>query len=98
MVIERLSIERERRKGNIDVQKLYPNDNVVAIEKIEFIYSISKNAKNGSATATAYQFPLRLAFASTAHKVQGLTIKKPNSLVVDLRSVREHTQAYVILS
>ena len=89
---------RERRKGNIDVQKLYPNDNVVATEKIEFIYSISKNAKNGSATATAYQFPLRLAFASTAHKVQGLTIKKPNSLVVDLRSVREHAQAYVILS
>ena len=89
---------RQSRKRNADVQKRYPNDNVVAIEKLEFIYSISKNAKLGSATATAYQFPLRLAFASTAHKVQGLTIKKPNSLVVDLRSVRENAQAYVILS
>ena len=66
----------------------------MAIEKLEFVYSISKNAKLGSATATAYQFPLRLAFASTAHKVQGLTIKKPSSLVVDLRSVRENAQAY----
>ena len=72
--------------------------NVVAIEKIEFCYSISSSGKTGSATALAYQFPLRLAFASTAHKVQGLTVKKPNCLIVDLRSVRESAQAYVILS
>ena len=89
---------RQSRKGNLDLQERYPNDNVVAIEKLEITYSISKNAKTGSATATSYQFPLRLAFASTAHNVQGLTIRKPNSLIVDLRSVREHAQAYVILS
>jgi len=41
---------------------------------------------------------LRLAFAATAHKVQGQTIKKPNYLVADLRKVREPAQAYVILS
>ena len=89
---------RERRKRNIDMQNRYPNENVVSIEKLEFCYSISKNGKTGSATALAYQFPLSLAFASTAHKVQGLTVKKPNSLIVDLRGVRESAQAYVILS
>ena len=30
--------------------------------------------------------------------MQGLTFKKPSSLVADLRSVREPAQAYVILS
>ena len=30
--------------------------------------------------------------------MQGLTVKNPNTLVVDLRSVREPAQAYVILS
>ena len=67
-------------------------------KKIEFQYSLSKKSNAGAATATVVKFPLRLAFASTAHKVQGMTIKKPNHLVVDLRSVREAAQAYVILS
>ena len=32
------------------------------------------------------------------HKVQGQTVKKPNSLVIDLRTVREAAQSYVMLS
>ena len=63
---------------------------------IEFHYSLSKKGNNSN--AIAIQFPLKLAFAATAHKVQGLTVKKPNYLVVDLQSVREAAQAYVILS
>ena len=47
---------------------------------------------------TATQFPLRLAFAATAHKVQGQTVKKPNHLVLNLKTVREAAQAYVMLS
>ena len=65
---------------------------------MEFQYTISKKGNNGNASATALQFPLKLAFAATAHKVQGQTVKKPNSLVIDLRTVREAAQAYVILS
>ena len=68
------------------------------IDLIEFQYSLSKKNNISNATATAIQFPLRLAFAATAHKVQGLTVKKPNHLVIDLRKVREPAQAYVILS
>ena len=47
---------------------------------------------------TAVQFPLKLAFACTAHKMQGTTILKPDPLVADLKSVREAAQGYVILS
>ena len=65
---------------------------------IEFHYSQSKKEKSGVKNSTVTQFPLRLAFAATAHKVQGQTVKKPNSLLIDLRTVREPAQAYVMLS
>ena len=48
--------------------------------------------------AKVVQFPLSLCFSSTAHKQQGLTIYKPNSLITDLKSVFTGAQAYVILS
>ena len=89
-------VERKEKKGFVNLQKQFPDKNVLPIEMIEFQYSLSKKSNTGIATATAVQFPLRLAFASTAHKVQGMTVKKPNLLVVDLRSVREAAQAYVI--
>ena len=41
---------------------------------------------------------MRLAFAATAHKFQGQTVQKPMCLVVDLMTVREPAQAYVMLS
>ena len=46
----------------------------------------------------AVQFPLKLSFACTAHKMQGSTIAKPSSLAVDLNSVKQAAQAYVMLS
>ena len=89
---------KERRKNYVDLQKKYPGKNVTPITLIEFRYSTSKKGYNSSSTTTAIQFPLKLAFAATAHKVQGLTVKKPNCLVVDLRTVKEAAQSYVILS
>ena len=91
---------RKRRKNYQMLQAKYPGRNVTPIDMMEFQYSLSwkKNRNSSSVNASAYQFPLRLAFAATAHKVQGQTVKKPNYLVVDLRKVREAAQAYVILS
>ena len=87
-----------RRQNYVSLQNQFPGKNVTPIDLIEFQYSLSKKGNSSNATATAIQFPLKLAFAATAHKIQGLTIKKPNFLVIDLRTVREPAQAYVILS
>ena len=90
---------KARRKYYVGLQLKYPGKNVTPVDLMEYQYSLSKKATaTSSKNATAVQFPLRLAFAATAHKVQGQTIKKPNFLVVDLRRVREAAQAYVILS
>jgi len=88
---------KECRKRNAYLERKF-GSRATPIERIEFQYSLSKKATSASSTATAFQFPLRLAFAATAHKVQGATVTKPSALVVDLRSVREAAQAYVMLS
>jgi nucleoside-triphosphatase THEP1 len=46
-------------------------------------------------TAEFRQFPLRLAWAATIHKSQGLTL---DSAMIDIRAAREPGQAYVAVS
>ena len=89
---------KERRKKYTDLQRNYHPRLATPVDKIEFNYSLSKKPTSASSNAIALQFPLKLAFAATAHKVQGSTIKKPAMLVIDLRTVREAAQAYVMLS
>ena len=82
---------KEKRKNFLEIQQKFKGRLATPIERIEFQYSLSK--KSTASNATAIQFPLRLSFAATAHKVQGFTVKKPNHLVIDLRTVREAAQA-----
>ena len=50
---------------------------------------------NDDTSATFEQFPLRLAYAMTIHKSQGLTL---DSAFIDIRAAREPGQGYVALS
>ena len=89
---------KEKRMNNVELQRKYPGSLATPIERLEFHYSLSKKKTAAVSNAIAIQFPLRLAFSATAHKIQGYTVKKPNHLVIDLRGVREAAQAYVMLS
>lgn len=67
------------------------------ISKVSFEYSLGKVKRQHTAKAKVIQFPLVLAWAITAHKFQGQTVKVPNTLVADLGSVFDGGQAYVML-
>ena len=86
---------KERRK-NFEFENDYPGQNVTPIEIKESSFPLSK--KTASATATALQLPLKLAYAATAHKIQGHTVKNPKALVIDLVTWLKPAMAYVMLS
>ena len=92
-------VGKDLRKNYQALQRLYPGENVTPISKFESIYNLdSKFSPSPTSTARALQFPLKLAFAVTAHKVQGQTIKKPMKVVVDLKKANKEAQVYVMLS
>jgi ATP-dependent DNA helicase PIF1 len=67
------------------------NHKIVEIEPCAF----SILDAEGEILATAINFPIQLAYATTIHKAQGATL---DSMVCDLRQLWEPGQAYVALS
>ena len=65
---------------------------------IERIASIRKRGGDFGSTATVFQFPIRVAHAITAHKIQGQSILSPLTVAMDLSSVFQPAQVYVMLS
>ena len=74
----------------------YPD--CVVIERIALQYKLRKRSGEAGSSATVIQFPVRLAFSITSHKIQGQTIPMPTKAVLDLNSVFDDAQAYVMLS
>ena len=94
-------IKRRRRPENSDIIETYGAQNrPTPVGRQDFEYTIRKrSSKSGVAVkARVIQFPLRLAFAATAHKFQGQTVCRPMSLVIDMRGRLQKAQAYVMLS
>ena len=70
---------------------------VTEISRVSFEYQLGKKHRHHAATAKVVQFPITLAWAITAHKCQGMTIKAPTKLVADLDSCWAAGMAYVML-
>jgi hypothetical protein len=90
----------KQRRKNFPYDKIYPGLSATPIELKETNFNLSKKQTSASSTATAIQFPLKLAYMAlaTAHKIRGHTVKKQNSLVVDLVTWIQPAMAYVMLS
>ena len=86
----------EARKRNPGLAKRYPGGTLIT--KKEYEFSLAKTEGIVSTTAKLIQFPLVLAWAVTAHKIQGQSIKFPQKVAIELRSVFEPAQAYVMMS
>ena len=87
---------KESRDRNPNMTRKYPGGTV--IKKKEQEYSLTRNQGLISSTAKLIQFPVVLAWAVTVHKFQGQTVKSPQKVAIDLTSVFEAAQAYVMLS
>jgi hypothetical protein len=85
--------------GQIGVVVDYGSDHVsVRVESgatIRVARFVWRYSKKDTGSASFAQFPLRLAWAMTIHKAQGLTL---NSAYLDIRAAREPGQAYVAVS
>ena len=93
---EKDSVGKERRRRNTETYKKWPGG--TPIEKVNFPFSISKSKKSIINTANVIQFPIKLAFASTAHKIQGATIPKPQKAVINVSDTFTAAMVYVMLS
>ena len=90
---DREAVGKQARNKNPRLETSYPGGTEIKL----CYHSYSLNNKGGGATATLIQFPIRLAHASTAHKIQGLTVHQPSTVSLDLSLAFEPAQAYVML-
>ena len=77
-----------------DFQNDYPN--ATPIFKINYAYTIGNIRSGRVSKAEVIQFPLKLAWALTAHKIQGQTIRYPQAIATNINKTFTGNQAYVI--
>ena len=93
---DQVSTGKQLRSENPRVTKLY-GEEATPIKRISFEYSAGNLSKQHSAKVKLIQFPVKLAWAITGHKVQGQTIKDPKPVGMDLQTTFGPAQSYVML-
>jgi len=93
---ENEAVGQEKRRLNPNIAAKYHLG--TPIEKVNFSFSISQSKKSIVNTASVIQFPIKLAFACTAHKVQGLTVQKPQKVIINVEDAFADAMVYVMLS
>ena len=83
----------EARRRNPMMSKKYPNGTV--IKKKEHDYALGRDNGMLSSTAKLIQFPLVLAWGVTVNKFQGSTVKSPQIILADLKTVFDQAQKYL---
>ena len=102
-VVDKLVIKLVDSKAGESNRKKHPNlsqqyPECVFIERVSLQYTVRKKSGNVGSSATVIQFPVRLSHAITAHKIQGQSLVHPLKVAMDINSVFEPGQAYVMLS
>ena len=88
-----VNVGKEWRQRHPGLAEIYPG--CTGVEKLSWDYNLKEE---GPRHINIYQFPIKLAFAVTAHKIQGQSILKPAKVAVDLAGTKSSSQAYVMLS
>ena len=70
------NVGMEQRRKFRHLPSMSRHQGLTPIEKFHFSYTLGDVRKNHAARATLIQFPIRLCWASTAHKVRYLTAHK----------------------
>ena len=71
----------------------------IVIEKVRWDYPVNKKrGGKGGATATVIQFPVKVAFAITGHKIQGQTVGQPAKVALNLKKLLPDPCAWAYVS
>ena len=96
IAFDQVNAGQQLRSENPRITKQY-GEAATPIKRISFEYSKGNLAKQHSAKVKLIQFPVKLAWAITAHKIQGQTVKDPKPVGLDLQSTFACAQSYVML-
>ena len=79
------NVGAKNRKNHPHLSSKFPDCTV--IEKVSVSYTLSRKSAMDSAKPTLLQFPIKVAQAITAHKIQGQSLLKPSTVALDIASV-----------
>ena len=101
--VDKLIIKLQNINAGITNRQKHPGiaykyPDCVIIERVANQYSLRKKGEAVGTTATVIQFPVKLSYAITSHKIEGQTIPVPKTVALDTESIFEDAQAHVMLS